>query len=163
MGGAPSKPISSSSSSSAPAVTSFDEKKAAAIQMHAASQRPSYESPEDDGTPGWSSVPIETLSKWSEDVELVSHPCIALSECDALIPAALAQSPTLQLSKLVLHNADPLTTITSRQALIGDAKVFNTNLKGINGKGAYPGPRTNQASSGRCWLFATSRSRSGFA
>lgn len=51
-----------------------------------------------------------------------------------------------------------MTPLASRPALIKDGKVFNTQLKGLDAKGEYPGPRTNQLSSGRCWLFATSES-----
>jgi bleomycin hydrolase len=39
-----------------------------------------------------------------------------------------------------------------------DEKIFNLNLKGLGPNGEYPGPRVNQYSSGRCWLFATSTS-----
>lgn len=66
------------------------------------------------------------------------------------------QDPVLALSRLVLSKSDPIQTLASRSALIADPQVFNLTLKGIDGKGTYPGPRVNQASSGRCWLFATS-------
>ena len=121
MGTTPSKPAPTAPS----AVAIFDEKKAAALEF-------SYR--ESDGAAGWSSVPVDSLSKWSDDIDA---------------------SPTLQLSRLVLTNADPLSTFTSRKALLDDGKVFNLNLKGIGAKGAYPNPRVNQAASGRCWLFAT--------
>lgn len=67
-------------------------------------------------------------------------------------------SPTLQLSQLVLTNASPATTLVSRQRLIQDQHVFNLELQGVGAKddkkGTYPGPVTDQKSSGRCWLFA---------
>lgn len=66
------------------------------------------------------------------------------------------QDARFQLARLILTNNDPIATLKRRDAVIDDVKVFNTNLKGTGDKGAYPGPRTNQASSGRCWLFATS-------
>lgn len=66
------------------------------------------------------------------------------------------QDARFQLARLILTNNDPIATLTRRDAVIDDAKVFNTNLKGTGDKGQYPGPRVNQASSGRCWLFATS-------
>lgn len=49
-------------------------------------------------------------------------------------------------------------SLKNSNAVIADEKVFNVNLKGTDKKndGAYPGPRVNQASSGRCWLFAAS-------
>ncbi|ORX34978.1 peptidase C1B, bleomycin hydrolase [Kockovaella imperatae] len=87
-----------------------------------------------DDTVGWASVPVDSLAEWS-------------SEFDS--------SPTLQLSRLILTNADPVTSLTSRKALIHDNKVFNLQLKGLGAKNEYPGPRVNQGSSGRCWLFAT--------
>jgi len=83
---------------------------------------------------GFTTLPTTTLSEWADEVE---------------------NDPSLQLSRLVLSNADPVSTFTSRAALIKDAKVFNLDLKGVGPKKEYPGPRTNQASSGRCWLFAT--------
>lgn len=67
------------------------------------------------------------------------------------------QDATLALSRLVLSQVDPVTTLASRTAVLRDEKVFNTNLKGLGPNGEYPGPRVNQYSSGRCWLFATSR------
>ncbi|WWD18257.1 hypothetical protein CI109_102707 [Kwoniella shandongensis] len=53
--------------------------------------------------------------------------------------------------------ADPVLSLSSRPALVRDAKIFNLTLKGTDSKGEYPGPRVNQASSGRCWLFATKK------
>lgn len=64
-------------------------------------------------------------------------------------------NPVLALSRLVLTDADPIQALLSRRALLADPQVFNLTLKGVDGKGTYPGPRTNQASSGRCWIFAT--------
>lgn len=65
------------------------------------------------------------------------------------------QNPVLALSRLVLSDADPVQALLSRKAVLADPHIFNLMLKGTDGKGTYPGPRTNQASSGRCWLFAT--------
>lgn len=73
------------------------------------------------------------------------------------------KDPRFNLARLVLSNADPLEAIKNRQAVINDEKVFNINLKGVNKDGAYPGPVVNQASSGRCWLFATSKFAAGRA
>lgn len=56
----------------------------------------------------------------------------------------------------MLSSNDPVVSLKSRAAEIADEKIFNINLKGVNDKHDYPGPVTNQASSGRCWLFATS-------
>jgi bleomycin hydrolase len=74
-----------------------------------------------------------------------------------------SQTPTLKLSQLILTNADPKTSLISRERIIQDQPVFNLELKGVpdkdgkNRKGVYPGPVTNQKASGRCWLFATSK------
>lgn len=63
---------------------------------------------------------------------------------------------------MILTNADPKTSLISRERIIQDQPVFNLELKGVpdkdgkNRKGVYPGPVTNQKNSGRCWLFATS-------
>ncbi len=56
----------------------------------------------------------------------------------------------------MLGSYDPIQSLKNRAAEAADEKIFNVNLKGVNDKGDYPGPVTNQASSGRCWLFATS-------
>ena len=68
----------------------------------------------------------------------------------------ISQSPTLPLARLVLSKSDPLQQLSVRNAVVHDAKIFNLQLKGTGPKGEYPGPRVNQAASGRCWLFATS-------
>ncbi|ORY23278.1 peptidase C1B, bleomycin hydrolase [Naematelia encephala] len=83
---------------------------------------------------GFDQIGLENIDQWASGIE---------------------SSPTLQLSRLVLSNVHPTKSLASRAALVKDAKVFNLQLKGIDGKGTYPGPRVNQASSGRCWLFAT--------
>ncbi|KAK4685454.1 bleomycin hydrolase, partial [Tremellales sp. Uapishka_1] len=86
------------------------------------------------GIGGPTDLTSESLDKWASDFN---------------------ENPTLLLSRLVLSNADPLLSLAKRSALVHDAKVFNLDLKGVNDKNDYPGPRTNQASSGRCWIFAT--------
>ncbi|CAK9785964.1 peptidase C1B, bleomycin hydrolase [Cutaneotrichosporon oleaginosum] len=67
----------------------------------------------------------------------------------------LEDDPTFKLARLVLASSDPIVSLKNRAAEAADEKIFNVNLKGVNDKGDYPGPVTNQASSGRCWLFAT--------
>lgn len=93
---------------------------------------------------------LNALTQWEHKLEMVCA-CTRLVEL-------IIQDPTLKLSRLVLHNSDPVTTFTSRPSLVHDEKIFNLQLKGLGPKGEYPGPRVNQASSGRCWLFATSES-----
>nr|XP_031859696.1 uncharacterized protein CI109_004971 [Kwoniella shandongensis]KAA5526768.1 hypothetical protein CI109_004971 [Kwoniella shandongensis] len=87
-----------------------------------------------DDEPEVESLTADVLDKWSTDFD---------------------KNPTLSLSRLVLSKADPVLSLSSRPALVRDAKIFNLTLKGTDSKGEYPGPRVNQASSGRCWLFAT--------
>jgi bleomycin hydrolase len=92
------------------------------------------------------------LAQWGKDfdeVRMVPHDPAA---------AADSQSPSLPLARLVLSKADPLQSLSVRNAIVHDAKIFNLQLKGLGPKGEYPGPRVNQAQSGRCWLFATSES-----
>jgi aminopeptidase C len=59
----------------------------------------------------------------------------------------LITSPRLALS--ALSSQDPKTVLTSRSAKIADQQIFNVK---IPFEGA---PITNQRSSGRCWLFAS--------
>ena len=94
---------------------------------------------------------LDALAQWEHELEQVrrSHRSVDAGDADA-------KDPSLKLSRLVLHNNDPVTTFTSRKSLVHDEKIFNLQLKGLGPNGEYPGPRVNQASSGRCWLFATS-------
>ncbi|KZV96277.1 peptidase C1B, bleomycin hydrolase [Exidia glandulosa HHB12029] len=61
-----------------------------------------------------------------------------------------AQSlPTTALARTIFAHSDLKSTVAQRQAQVADSFVFNTSVH-------FPtGPRTNQKSSGRCWLFAT--------
>lgn len=61
----------------------------------------------------------------------------------------VSSSSKLQLTRTVLHHNNIQTAFLSRSAKIADAHVFNTQLD------FKTGPVTNQKSSGRCWLFAT--------
>ncbi|OCF76379.1 hypothetical protein I204_02074 [Kwoniella mangroviensis CBS 8886] len=98
------------------------------------SSNPDVASPICSTTAAFDALSVSELDKWSRDFE---------------------SNPTLALSQLVLSKADPVQSLSSRSALIRDAKIFNLRLKGTGPNGEYPGPRVNQASSGRCWLFAT--------
>ncbi len=62
---------------------------------------------------------------------------------------AVAQSPKLQLSRTILNHANIREALVSRSAQIADRHVFNTEVD------YKTNPITNQKSSGRCWLFAT--------
>ncbi|WWD08229.1 hypothetical protein V865_006340 [Kwoniella europaea PYCC6329] len=100
------------------------------------SSNPDVASPICSTTAAFDALSVSELDKWSRDFE---------------------SNPTLALSRLVLSKADPVQSLSSRSALIHDAKIFNLRLKGTGPNGEYPGPRVNQASSGRCWLFATKK------
>lgn len=62
---------------------------------------------------------------------------------------AVELSPKLKLSRTILNHTDIRGTLAERAARIADSHVFNTELE------FKTGPITNQKSSGRCWLFAT--------
>ncbi len=53
------------------------------------------------------------------------------------------------VSRTVLDHTDIPTALVSRAARVGDYQVFNTRLD------YQTNPITNQRSSGRCWLFAS--------
>ena len=55
----------------------------------------------------------------------------------------------VQLARTVLVDTDYKSTLATRSARIADPHVFNVQLD------FKTGPVTNQKSSGRCWLFAT--------
>ncbi|KAE8454611.1 hypothetical protein EG329_000234 [Mollisiaceae sp. DMI_Dod_QoI] len=61
----------------------------------------------------------------------------------------LLQDPKNRLALSALSVADPKTVLTSRSTTIKDQQIFNIK---IPFEGA---PITNQRSSGRCWLFAS--------
>ncbi|KAL8292863.1 hypothetical protein RQP46_000557 [Phenoliferia psychrophenolica] len=62
---------------------------------------------------------------------------------------AFESDPKAKLAATVLHKGDFLAALTNRATAISDQQVFNVKL---SSEGA---PVTNQKSSGRCWLFAT--------
>ncbi|KAG8898593.1 hypothetical protein FRB99_007337 [Tulasnella sp. 403] len=59
------------------------------------------------------------------------------------------KDPKVALSRTVLDHTDMSSALISRSAKIADAHVFNTRLT------YQADPITNQLSSGRCWLFAS--------
>jgi hypothetical protein len=73
---------------------------------------------------------------------------IQLSNLQAWESTAAAD-PKIQLARTVLAHNNIKTALTSREAGIAIPHVFNTEVD------FKPGPVTNQKSSGRCWLFAT--------
>jgi len=63
--------------------------------------------------------------------------------------SSLASDSKTQLARTVLAQSNIKSILTSRSAIIKDSHVFNTEVD------FKTDPITNQKSSGRCWLFAT--------
>jgi bleomycin hydrolase len=63
--------------------------------------------------------------------------------------AAASASAKTRLARAVLHHTTLNDALKRREAFVADVHVFNTELD------FKTGPITNQKSSGRCWLFAT--------
>jgi bleomycin hydrolase len=63
--------------------------------------------------------------------------------------ATAAASAKTRLARAVLSHSNLSNALVRRQAYVADVHVFNTELD------FKTGPITNQKSSGRCWLFAT--------
>ena len=63
--------------------------------------------------------------------------------------AAASAEPKTKLARTILFHSDIRTALISRLAKINDQHIFNHTLD------FKTGPVTNQKSSGRCWLFAT--------
>ncbi|KAI0699227.1 peptidase C1B, bleomycin hydrolase [Cytidiella melzeri] len=61
----------------------------------------------------------------------------------------ISAKPHVEFARSILNHTDLRSTLKSRKAVISDTHVFNNELK------FKTGPITNQKSSGRCWLFAT--------
>jgi predicted NAD/FAD-binding protein len=95
----------------------------------------------------------DNITRWTNELEEVGSSTPSFSRLNAD-----QQDTTLALSRLVLSQVDPVAALASRKTILHDEKIFNLNLKGLGPNGEYPGPRVNQYSSGRCWLFATSTS-----
>ena len=63
--------------------------------------------------------------------------------------SSITSNPKLRLGRTILSHTDLRSALTSRDALIADQHVFNTQID------FKTDPITNQKSSGRCWIFAT--------
>jgi bleomycin hydrolase len=63
--------------------------------------------------------------------------------------AAASASAKTRLARAILAHTNLNSALVRRDALVADVHVFNTELD------FKTGPVTNQKSSGRCWLFAT--------
>lgn len=62
----------------------------------------------------------------------------------------IAQDPRISVSRSILNHTDIKAALLSRKKTIADVHVYNTKLSSDPNKKV-----TNQKSSGRCWLFAT--------
>ncbi|EFY85600.1 bleomycin hydrolase, putative [Metarhizium acridum CQMa 102] len=67
----------------------------------------------------------------------------------SLLPSTILDDPRNRLALSALSSANPRTVLTSQASKIANQHVFNTKIP-FEG-----GPITNQRSSGRCWLFAS--------
>ena len=63
--------------------------------------------------------------------------------------AAAAVSAKTRLARAILSHSNLDSALVRREALVAGVHVFNTELD------FKTGPVTNQQSSGRCWIFAT--------
>ncbi|KAF9071114.1 peptidase C1B bleomycin hydrolase [Rhodocollybia butyracea] len=63
--------------------------------------------------------------------------------------SAIAQDPRNRLARTVLAHSDIRDALVSREATVATTHVFNHEID------FKTGPITNQKSSGRCWLFAS--------
>ncbi|KDR75057.1 hypothetical protein GALMADRAFT_69928 [Galerina marginata CBS 339.88] len=99
---------------------------------------------EKDGFMGVSS----TLSAMRITDPLSSDGSLTLGQVASWESSASSNSK-IKLARTILSQTDLRTVLTSRSARIADQHVFNNTLD------FKTGPITNQKSSGRCWLFAT--------
>lgn len=63
--------------------------------------------------------------------------------------SAISSDPKIELARTILSHSDIRSALISRSAKIADTHVFNNEVD------FKTNPITNQKSSGRCWLFAT--------
>ncbi|KAI9062851.1 peptidase C1B bleomycin hydrolase [Trametes sanguinea] len=89
-----------------------------------------------------------SLGDLSISAPLSADGALSLSNVNAW-EEAVEKSPKLQLARTILNHSNIREALVSRSAQIADAHVFNLELD------FKTAPITNQKSSGRCWLFAT--------
>ncbi|KAG2150487.1 peptidase C1B, bleomycin hydrolase [Suillus clintonianus] len=89
-----------------------------------------------------------STSSAAGSLPLATDGSISLSNVDAWESAAAAD-PKIQLARTILAHTNIKSTLTSRPAVVAIPHVFNHEVE------FKSGPVTNQKSSGRCWLFAT--------
>ncbi|EEB97922.1 hypothetical protein MPER_02662 [Moniliophthora perniciosa FA553] len=119
MGTASSKPETPSRQST----DAFDEKRA---QLNASFSTLSMS----DSTPlsADGSLTLANISSWESE---------------------LSEDPKAKLARTILSHSDIRNALVSRDALVEQTHIFNTEID------FKTGPVANQRSSGRCWLFAT--------
>ncbi|KAI8992984.1 peptidase C1B bleomycin hydrolase [Trametes punicea] len=89
-----------------------------------------------------------SLAELSISAPISADGALSLSNVNAW-EEAVEKSPKLQLARTILNHSNIRESLLSRSARIADARVFNVELD------FETAPITNQRSSGRCWLFAT--------
>lgn len=89
-----------------------------------------------------------SLSRLQVTVPLSSSGQLTLDQV-ASWEAAAAGNSKVQLARTILSHLDVRSALISRTAKIADQHIFNNVVD------FKTGPVTNQKSSGRCWLFAT--------
>jgi bleomycin hydrolase len=107
-------------------------------------------------------IPTPTVSYFAEkdadisDSPSVLHNATPLSSDGSLTlknvstwESSVLANSKIQLARTILSQSDITSVLTSRSARIADQHIFNHTLD------FKTGPVTNQKSSGRCWIFAT--------
>lgn len=89
------------------------------------------------------SLPLDLVKSWQESTQDVS---VILS---FLLLLTLLQDHKLRLARTILAHSNIKNAIASPHVVVSDAHVFSLTIPFATG------PVTNQQSSGRCWLFAT--------
>jgi bleomycin hydrolase len=92
--------------------------------------------------------PQRSTSSAAGSSPLTTDGSISLSNVDTWESAAAAD-PKIQLARTILAHTNIKSSLTSRPAGVAIPHVFNHEVE------FKTAPVTNQKSSGRCWLFAT--------
>jgi bleomycin hydrolase len=93
------------------------------------------------------SLTQENLKHWESEASKVRYKYFRCS-----LPAYEIyhlKDPRLSLARTILNHNEISSALLSRNASIADTHVFNTQVDFVTG------PTTDQKSSGRCWLFAS--------
>lgn len=90
----------------------------------------------------------DSLSRLQVTVPLSSSGELTLDHVSSWETTAAGDSKA-QLARTILSHSDIRSALSSRSAKIADQHIFNNVID------FKTGPITNQKSSGRCWLFAT--------